>query len=226
MNYVIITGYHRKDRSTDDFALLWWDCVMSHASPKPKHIYVIETDAGPMPVYSPHLSHIQTYHNPGHIGQLISGEKPPGFCGWSAGLLAGMLVAYHAGADALYLEEDVLFWGPLVKRLYEEMGDGQMIFGPKMQSSPFMECGQSVVLIRHAFIPHFVSRYLAFGNEGGVHDLPETRFARIRDSMPQAVRAYSFHGDRERPIRWEQEVGAYQKFSEEELREAGRRGIL
>jgi hypothetical protein len=225
MNYVIISGYHRNGKDSEAFASMWLNQINKHASPL--HIYIIETSAGQFPIRRGGITAIPTGANCGHIGDIIHGRKPPGFCGWSASLIAGALLAYNAEADALFLEQDVIFWGPMDRWLYDQLGsDGQMIFGPKMKSSPFMACSQSVVLIRRNFIPEFVSRYLAMGNEGGLHDLPETRFETLRYHTPDKIKTYSWHSDRERPIQWEQEVASYQKLTPEEMDEAKRRGLL
>lgn len=225
MNYVIISGYHRSGKDSEAFAPIWERQIERHLSPL--HVYIVETNAGPFPVRSLGITAIPTGNNAGHIGDIIHGRKPPGFCGWSASLIAGAMIAYNACADALYIEQDCLFWGPMDVWLYEQMGHGgQMIFGPKMNSHPWMACSQSVVLIRRNFIPEFVARYLAMGNEGGLHDLPETRFETLRYHTPDKIKTYSWHSDRERPIQWEQEVASYQKLTPEELEEAKRRGLL
>lgn len=226
MNYVIISGYHRTGKDSDSFAALWWSNLKRYANPAPKHTYIIETNGGPFPIRSMDITTIPTFHNLGHVGMLLSGEKKYELCGWSASTIAGLMIAYNTGADAIYLESDALAFGPWVKRVYSDIGDAGFVFGRQMKSAPWMCGAQSLFMVKHAYIPKFCSEYLRMGSEMDVANLPENKHCRMEGIDGANVRRLSFGFDRERPIQYEDEVFYAQKLSQEELHELNKRGLL
>lgn len=166
------------------------------------------------------------WENLGHVGALLSGEKKHEFCGWSAAMLTMAMLAYTSECDFLYKEEDCLAFGPWVSQMYADLGTRGMVFGRKMNSPPYMECSQSLFLVRHHFIPEFVRRYLELGSDGDVGNLPETKFAKMEAANPQHYARLSFGYDRERPINFDDKVWFAQKFTEQELQELNKRGLI
>lgn len=164
--------------------------------------------------------------NLGHVGDLLNGSKPYDFCGWSSGVLALAMIAYSNESDFLYKEQDCLAFGPWVEQMYADMGDGDMVFGRKMQGPPYMPCAQSLFLVRHSFIPHFVGQYLYMGSDKIETNLPEHKFQKLEDNNPGRIRRLSFGYDRERPINFDDKVWYAQKFTHQELEELKKRKLV
>lgn len=164
--------------------------------------------------------------NLGHIHQhLDNGPKSHhAFTGWSASMLALAMLAYVDECDFIYRESDCLAWGPWVARMNRDCGDAAMVFGPKMRGKPFMACAQSLFLVRHKWIPTFVRLYISLGAEDNRANIGENKFVRIADHLHTA--RLSFGCDRERPIPWDAEVFYAQQFSDAELEEGKRRGLI
>lgn len=170
--------------------------------------------------------------NNGHIGDLINGRKDRDYCGWTSAVCALAMLAYSDESDFVYREQDCLCFGPWLEQLYTDMGDGMMAFGGKMLTEPYMECAQSLFIVRHRFIPEFVAHMLVSGDErrkdeeGKEDNLPERKFHRLREKHPEIVKALSFGVDRERPLPYDSPVWYAQKFTDEELEELRKRGMI
>jgi len=164
--------------------------------------------------------------NCGHVGDLLSGGKPHALCGWSSAVLALAMIAYCDESDFLYKEQDCLAFGPWIDQMYKDLGNKGMVFGRKMVGPPYMECSQSLFLIRHRFIPEFVRRYIELGPDGDPNNLPETKFAKMEAANPQHYARLSFGYDRERPINFDDKVWFAQKFTAQEIQELKKRGLI
>jgi len=226
MNPLIITGYHERTMLDREFARIWYYNTVK--APYRGDIYVFETKGSWFPEMGSQarIIHIPTNYNLGHVGDLISGKEPHAFCGWSASIVAGAMVAYNCGKDMLYKESDCLAFGSWIPVLYAELGDAQFIFGRKHQSAPWMPCSQALFLIKHAYIPAFVAKYLALGTDNDVTNLPEHKFVKIMEQDPANVKQMTFGYDRERPICFYDEVWYAQRFTEEEMAELRRREMI
>jgi len=231
MKYLLGSGYYRPENSGYDLFKYNWAENTAKAAPAPNMVVIIcagheapETVGAFHPIQALELRMGQ---NLGHVGDLLNGSKAYEFCGWSASVLALALLAYNAELDLLYKESDALAFGPWVERMYADMGDGDMVFGRKMNSPPYMACSQSLFLIRHRFLPAFVASYIAMGKDGDPHNLPETKFAKLEEIIgTDRIKRLSFGVDRERPIPWDDEVFFAQKWTDEELNEAKRRELI
>lgn len=229
MNYLLGSGYYHSPHVPDSFRRIWYDSIGKYCDPRPTKRFVIAVgnsfptwdEQNPTSAETLHL-----YGNLGHVGALLSGEKKHSFCGWSGAFCALALIAYNAELDFLFLEQDCLAFGPWVKRTYEDMDDGDMVFGRKMVSAPYMPCAQSLVLVRHSFIPEMVSAYLAMGTDNDINNLPETKFLRLEEKFGNRIRRLSFGCDRERPIPLDDEVFYAQKLHAEELAELEEEGLI
>jgi hypothetical protein len=205
---MIGTGYNQKSDWDISFAELWYRNQREHC-PFQKRIAVISTGYG-FPVAAEEIN-VFYGKNLGHVG-----DGPKELCGWSAGFLALCLLAYNNQEDLIYREQDVLAFGPWIETAYADLGDGDMIFGPRMQTAPWMCCAQSIVIIRHRFLLTFVKRYLALGNDT-LQFLPEHKFCALKAQEPKRFRELSFGVDRMRPLPFHAPVWYAQQFTKAEL---------
>lgn len=161
-----------------------------------------------------------------HIGALLHGEESSFLGGWSAGVVALAAIAYAAKRDFVYAESDVLSFGEWVEQLYADLGeDGAMTFGAEMSSPPHMSCSQSLILIKSEYIVDFIGRYVGHGPETLVENLPELAFSKMREDDGRIRRSF-WLTDRMRPIPWDQPCISAQKWTEEELGIARKKGLL
>ena len=93
-----------------------------------------------------------------------------------------------------------------------------------MESTPYMACSQSTFLVRHGYIPKFVSDYLALPDDKDM--LPENKFVAMEEKNPADYARLSFGVDRERPIPWDDPVWYCQQWTNDELMEFMRRGLV
>lgn len=234
MSYLIGSGYVPSPEN-EKFLEIWADNFTKHPVPDGcSRIVIAGVGGGPRPIVS--VGHkvewVGLQGNCGHVGDLIHGKKHHEICGWTAAVCALAMLAYCDESDFIYKEQDCLCFGPWVEQLYADMGDGSMAFGGPMKSEPFMECAQSLFIVRHSFIPQFVASVLWMGDErrqgsdGKEDNLPERKFKRVRDNNFPEVRELSFGVDRERPLPYNSPVFYAQKFTQEELAELKIRGMV
>lgn len=163
----------------------------------------------------------------GSIGQHLHGEKKFEFTGWSAAMLALAMLAYVDESDFVYKEEDCLFVGDCVAQAYKDMGDGSMVFGRKMTSAPWQACAQSFFIVKHDFIPTFVSEYISLGRDGTADNVGELKFVKLEQAFgTNLVRRLSFGIDRERSMPFDDPVWYVQQVTPEELGELNRRKLV
>lgn len=206
------------------FASVWSANV---AKVSPSRIVIIEEGRSRRPAVGWGTDVVRLTGDCGHCEQLIRGERPNAFSGWSATMTALAMIAYADMADFIYFEEDCLAFGDWVGQLYRDMGTGDLAFGRQMKSPPWQPCAQALFIVRHSFIPQFVSSYLGMGGERVRTNLGEHKFIRIEQKYgPQKIRRLSFGVDRERPIPWDAAVWYAQQWTAEELAEADRRNLI
>jgi hypothetical protein len=163
----------------------------------------------------------------GGPGELIHGKKDNELGAWSATMLTTAMLAYVNECDFVYVEEDCLAFGPWVKQLYTDLGDGGIAFGYKQLTDPYMPATGALFIVRRNFIPTFVSSYIEVGDDRDFNRLPEHRFCSIEEKFGGAIaRRLSFGVDRERPIPWDNPVWYAQQISLEELEEFRRRNLV
>ena len=127
----------------------------------------------------------------------------------------------------IYKEEDCLAFGDCEDQLYTDMGDGDMAFGRRMTSEPWMECSQSLFIVRHAFIPQMVSAYLGMGKDGDVNNLGERKFQNLEARFgTHRIRRLTFGVDRERPLPFDAPVWFGQQFTNGEMEALKRRNLI
>lgn len=245
MKYTLVSGFHRYSPAADWFLKLWIKNVAKLDVEPQSKIVIAVGDAWKQMVdslnkakresafFSPSLIEMAEHRidfiplqgNCGHVHQLIGKQepaKPHEFCGWSASVITGAMLAYTNETDFVYLEQDALAFGPVIEKMYEECGDAKMIFGRKMQAAPWMPCAQSLFLIKHEFIPDFVRFYINAGADRDIKgsqalNLPEHKFMKLKEWFPDLVTQFGFGYDRERPIDPFDKVWYAQKFTRDEL---------
>ena len=135
------------------------------------------------------LRQLVDYPNLGHIGDYIHGHRHGKWCGWTAGVVFGMMHAYLHNTDFLYKEQDCLWFGEnIVDQIYRDLGDKDIVFG----SCKLMGPAQSLFLVRRNAIPNIIAD-LAKDDDKDV--LPEYKFARLPNQAK-----LSFGYDRDRPF--------------------------
>jgi hypothetical protein len=222
--YVIGTGFHSNPGPQGDalawfYSKIWLANTAAHSTPQT--IYVLATGEGKRPPMEGETTvWIELYGDLGHCGDLLSGKKNYHFGGWTMTMLTGAMMAYQCEADFIFKEQDTLAFGPWVERMYEEIGPRGCIFG----SCRLMGAANSLMLIRHAFIPEFVRLYLGTGPETNEANLGEKKIAKLQADYPAKFCRFSFGFDRDRPLDLKAPVWYGQKFTAAELwqiRDAG-----
>jgi hypothetical protein len=204
-----------------------WHANVAKFTPQPSRVVVISEGGSQRPNFGWGTDVVRLTGNCGHCEQLVKGERENEFSGWSATMTALAMIAYADMANFAYLEEDCLCFGDCIGQAYRDMGDGDMVFGRKMTSPPWQPCSQAFFIVRHKFIPTFVSTYLGMGGERSRTNLGEAKFCAIEQKFgPRRIRRLSFPCDRERPIPWEAPVWFCQQWTPAELDEARRRILL
>lgn len=168
---------------------------------------------------------IELEGNLGHTHDLTNGRKPYEWCGWSMGFFTLAMLAYCNESDFCYKEQDCLAFGPWLDRMYSDLGNKNCVFGDSKHRDT-QACAQSLVLVRHYFIPEFVRLYLGTGDERIKENECELKFARLEKEHPDHFCRLSFGVDRDRPLPFDAEVWYAQHFTESEMLELiGRRLI-
>lgn len=229
--FLLGSGFYggQKER---EFGVVWGTCLTKHCSTIPEKVVILAV-GGSEPYGRvlgcdqwPKEEIVHLKGNLGHIGQVMSGEKPHLMCGWSGALLWLAMTAYNGELDLCFVEQDVLAFGDWFGKMMEDLGDGQMIFGHKHEAEPWMWAEQSIIYIRHAWIPLFVMEYIKLGGEADEDLIPETKFRRIEMLYPKDIRRLSFGPGRVRPIPFDDPIFYAQKYSEDDMAEINLRGLL
>ena len=219
--YVICTGFFARPEDMDKagkFFRVWYANTYRYS--KPDRVIVL-ANGGSHSIGAPG-EWIHLGGNLGHAHDLSSGRKPHEMCGWSAALVTLAMIAYSDESDFVFKEGDCLAFGPWVERMYSEIGTRGMIFGDNKRFA----CSQSLILIKHAFIPEFVRLYMAEGSEQLKANECECKFKRMEMKRPDLFGRFSFPFDRDRPLNYDLDVWYSQQNTPEELAEMKRRGLI
>lgn len=150
---------------------------------------------------------IAEYDNLGHVGDYLNGSKIGRWCGWTAGVVFGMIHAYVNNTDFIYKEQDCLVFGDYISRMYTDIGnDGDIVFG----TCRAMVNAQSLFMVKRNAIPNVIAS-LAQNDDKDV--LPETKFGKL----PVNVKKLSFGYDRDRPFNIHDDVFYIQQITPTEL---------
>lgn len=230
MNFLLGTSFFDSGKGGAEFRrelMGLWCSAAAKLDVAPNRVLIVAENNSLLPDNAFDFETIQLPGNLGHVGDHLNGTKKHEFTGWSSSMLLLAMAAYTAECDLIYSEADNLPFGPIVKRTYDDLGTACIVFGRKMTSPPWMPCAQAWFLVKHAFIPTFVSTYLRLGRDGDVRSLGEQKFIRIEERFGNSlVRRLSFGVDRERPIPWDDEVFYAQQLTREEIDEGKARGKI
>lgn len=152
------------------------------------------------------IRQIADYPNLGHVGDYLNGSRQGKWCGWTAGVVFGMMHAYLNNVDFLYKEQDCLWFGEgIVDQLYQDIGNSDIVVG----SCKLIGVAQSLFLVKRNAIPAIIAS-LAQDDDKDV--LPEYKFARLPNHAK-----LSFGYDRDRPFNTDDKHWYIQQVSKEEL---------
>lgn len=231
MRYVIGSGYIGARESVKEaFARVWLDNTVKYSSPE--RIVILTSCGAVFPIrqvkQDPYfIQQIAMSGDLGSCGALLHGSKTYQFNGWMGNMLALALIAYNDEADFIYKEEDCLAFGPWVDKMYDEIGSGGVIFGDcKDGHIEKMPCAQSLFLVRHSFIPEFVSTLLSSPAQNCDAELGEHKFKRFQDGNPTMWKRFSFGYDRGRPFNVDDPVFYIQQITNEELLVLVEKGLM
>jgi len=219
LNYLLGSGYFSQPNSGSEwFFKLWWDNIHKYSTPKR---VVIFSMGGHSLKYAPG-DWFTVSGNLGNVGELLSKSKPYPYVGNGVAVCALALMAYSEEMDFVYHEQDLLAFGHVVETMYKECEGAGMIIG-RQKSQP---CANSLMLVKHHFIPSFVSWYMSSEAECDPENISEHKFARWQEKVPNEIRYYSFGYDRDRPFNIDDPVWYAQKFSVEELLLLKEKGLI
>lgn len=230
--YIIGTGYSTHTlgvAGSERFYSMWLSNTLRFA--KPQDIYLVvpmsefwvqtEGEPGFYPGGPVHV--IRTQANLGHNHDL-----PPNrvLGGWSMGFLLGAMMAMHAGDDVdfIYKEQDCLAFGPWVDRLYEDLGEADFVAGKVNTNNHAVGLrGQSLVLLRAEAIRKFIALYMSVdAPERGFNT--EQKMDYVARYLPMAETSMGY--DRTRPIKFDDDAFYAQQWTESELAELNKRGLV
>lgn len=221
--YIIGTGYHaRPGRGQDWFWHLWLENTLKYASPQEVIVLASGTAFPKLNPEGPKTNWVYLSGDLGHCGDILHGTKPYHFSGGSAGLLALAWLCYLNECDFIHKEQDTLAFGPYVDQMYSEIGSCGCIFG----NTNAMPSQQSLMLVRHEFIPELLRLYLGTPHERSPDQLGEAKFDRLQKENPGKFCRYSFGYDRGRPFNVKDVVWHAQKLTPAELREIHTAGLI
>jgi hypothetical protein len=217
--YIIGAGYHARHSNGDAMAWffdIWWENTKRYT--QPFATYVIATGDGRIPDHSSLDGPEPIYWLPvlgdlGHCGDLLSGKKPYHFSGGTSCWMTLAMLAYINECDFIFKEQDLLAFGPYVEAMYDQIGNKGCIFG----SQRAMPCANSLVLVKHWFIPEMLRLYLGTAKENSPDQMAECKFVRLEKEHPDKFCRYSFGVDRDRPFDMDARFWYAQKFTPEEL---------
>lgn len=159
----------------------------------------------------------------GHIHHINSGQKPFDWSGFTVTLCTLALLAYQDECDLIFCEQDMLAFGPWVETMYAEIGDAKVCYG----TGRMMKCFQSLMLIKHDYLPMFVATYMPAGATEKSRDAEgEVRMEKLTRDLPCHYKAFSFPYDRDRPINPDLPVFYVQQIQIEEMEMLKGRGLV
>ena len=235
MRYLIGTGwFHRPSTSKPDQvkqAQRWLSNVIGNATPPPERIAIIcqggcrfgieASDFTPLPVEIVHVSGDLGNHN-----DLIQKRKPHAFSGWFGSVFALAMLAYNNESDLIYQEQDCLAFGDYVGQLYKDIGNAGVLFGRAHRGHPNQCCSQSLMLIKHSYIPEFCSLLLSSHPMTTNEHTGEPKFMVMKNLDPANWKQFEWGYDRERPFNLSDKVFYVQQLKPDELAELSFNGLI
>lgn len=205
--YMICTGYVRNAKTpipANLFFEVWLDNVNKYANPE--KVFVV-CAGGARPTVAAGCQIHDCRGDLGHIRDKHHGKNNYPFTGWAGGMMLGALAAYNDCCDFIYKEQDCLAFGNWVDQLYTDLGPmGAGVLGRGLNPPhDQLKSSQSLFLVRHAYIPIFVSMYVAHGDDRAVGPTTgENKFHRMIQSYPtmwkRQTGSWNLDRDRNHPL--------------------------
>ncbi len=220
--YFVGAGYHegRDGRDERGFFPLWLANTKKHAEPSSR--VVVIADSGAVPPFSGDYSLVPLTGDLGYHVDLLDGKKKHHFPGGPAVVLALAMIAYCDEADFIYKEQDLLWFGDCIGEMYRQLGDGGIIFG----KNEAFGVANSLMLVKHDYIPTFVRLYLGTLPENDESQLCERKFGELLKLYPRKWKQYDFGYDRDRPFDVKAPAWCVQQLTPEELALLKREGLI
>lgn len=218
--------FDRRQADRPEFLKIWIENT-KRCFPNPTRVVLVAEAGSRIPFALPeNYDVVNLSGDLGHVSMLERGEKKNAFAGWTGSMLALAMLAYCDEADFLYKESDCLAFGDIEGQMYRDLTDeGDIVFGHAHPVAPGMPSSQSLFLVRHRFIPEFVSTYISYGGDATIHG--EHKMCKLRDRFGGArIRMLSFGQDRCRPIEWHRSPLYLQQIYPEELAEMKTRNLI
>jgi hypothetical protein len=149
---------------------------------------------------------IAEYPNLGHVHDYLDGKRDGIWCGWTAGIVLGMVDAYVNGKDFIYKEQDCLAFGDFVSRMKKENDNYDITYG----SCRLMGPAQSLFIVRNYIIPVVIGCLAQYKDKDM---LPEYKFKNLQVRQNRL----SFGYDRDRPFNMKDEVFYIQQLSDNDM---------
>lgn len=220
--YMIGSGFYNPPGGDHDkFFSVWFENTVKYA--QPEDILILSN--GGSVIEGAQGQWIDLPGNLGHTHDLTNGRKPYEWCGWSMAFFTLAMLSYCNETDFIFKEEDCLAFGPWVQQMYAEIGDKKCIFGSSKMPHQ-QACAQSLVLVKHHFIPEFVRLYMGTGSERLKENECELKFARLERNHPDHFTRFCFGYDRDRPINYGDAVWYGQHFTPQEMHELRRLALI
>jgi len=226
--YWIGSGYHWEiSRGPDKFFQTWIENI-SKLKPMPSKVMILADSGARPPVagcWIPCDMPVEIIHCKGNLGNchmLLHGIKQHEFSGWTGAVCATAWAAYNDEADFVFFEQDVLAFGDVIQQMYKEIGNAGIIFG----KCDWMPCEQSLFLVRHAYIPTFVRLFSGEGPQNCEENLGEHIFLRLAKRHPDKWFQFDIQYGRNRPIDFDAKTYYAQKWTDDELNELRKRGMI
>lgn len=211
MNYIIYSGYCNNINpnkygglDAQSFFDIWYSNTIKYTSSDVK--IRLFGPSSPNIDNKPQVKVLSEYDNIGHVEDLIYKRKHGNFCGWTCGIILGMLDAYIRGVDFIFKEQDCLAFGPFVDNMYNTISDNDIIYG----TCKIMGIAQSLFLVKRDAIPVVISHLFS---QSDLKVLPEYKFG----SLPIKKCLLPFGYDRDRPFNINDKVFYVQQLNIVEL---------
>lgn len=190
--YIVGSVYIGGDRQREDFFKVWLSNLERNPDFNPRHAFVVCARGESPADERPWLTKIELAGDLGHINAPSHKHQVEG---WPTTLMTLCLLAYSDERDLVFVEQDCLPFGNFITTLFTEIRDGVGCVMGNLSTQP---CAQSLMLIRHWFIPELVHGYLGKKlkekNQQG-----EQAFEQMEREMVGKFQRFSFGFDRDRP---------------------------
>jgi len=203
VSYIIGTGYYNsKDAKFNDalFYKNFW-LINTFKYSNPDKIVVINSASDEV-LTDNRVEWINLTKNPLHVKDMSNDKSL--FGGWSLSFINSAMYAYSCGCDFIYKEQDCLFFGDVINRIYKNCEGKKMVTGELIDyPNKDYTIELSLMFLKRDFIPIFLSELMAIDKTDGNEMRPEKKFLIIRDKYPNDIGIIDFGYGGNRPFKKE-----------------------